>query len=254
MGAWSAGPTGPSPRVVHASTGCASSAVDQFDGYIEQGFGGWGSRAWIVTRSGNFCTGTDPLGGSDFITAWSMVTDHGEQRYAQSGYFRYCCSDSSPWHFFAEYWGPNCPNGSFCRVVTSSTTDGGDNKDYYQIYTVGSDYCNHAVQIWADGTMLECTYYDPTVCCYGTYWQGPWQEQFQGETWNSGNDVPGSLDYKASFTSVGYAPNYWSGSGSPSFDDVGDNPAPSATQRYYCHENAGPSGFNIWVHGTPCSG
>src|SRR5579884_467418 len=209
MGAWSAGPTGPSPRVVHASTGCASSAVDQFDGYIEQGFGGWGSRAWIVTRSGNF---------------------------------------------FAEYWGPNCPNGSFCRVVTSSTTDGGDNKDYYQIYTVGSDYCNHAVQIWADGTMLECTYYDPTVCCYGTYWQGPWQEQFQGETWNSGNDVPGSLDYKASFTSVGYAPNYWSGSGSPSFDDVGDNPAPSATQRYYCHENAGPSGFNIWVHGTPCSG
>ncbi|HZT95352.1 MAG TPA: hypothetical protein VFB34_00810, partial [Chloroflexota bacterium] len=245
-GAWSA------PTAL-AYSACQSSTASLWDGTNGLGLSTWGASAWINTRNAGFCTGNDPAGNKDTISAWSMVTDRQVANYAQAGYMRY--RDQSNYHLFAEYTDTNCPSG-YCHVDSPTLTYPSDNTQYWEVYSTDSD----KIEMWASNSAIgnlriTWTGYDPTVSG-SNHWDGPWNEQYNGETHNAGSDVPGSLDYKTSFTSVAYFPGSpWNGEQfPPGFSDVNDYPQPSGSKDYYCSQNGVPSEFNIWVHGTPCNG
>jgi hypothetical protein len=195
---------------------------------------------------------------SDRISAYSFIQDGDAigsgALYAESGYFRF--RNQSSWYIFAEF----STNGTECRTETSSpcldetmtTTSNADNIQYYQIYSTSSD----EMEMWYyDGTTrgkILTTNYDPTAS--GTnHWSDYWQHVYSGHTHNVQNDVPGSVDHKASFTSIAYAPSSWDGTGTPSFTDLGTTPSSNNMDSvsYYCFENGGTdSSFNIWVNGS----
>lgn len=224
---------------------------------------GWGTTAYIVTRSAHFCSTppSDPEGLGDAIFAWSATAD-GEtppsSLYAQSGYIsgRPQSGTDTSYEIFAEF-GTNttCRDGgsTFCRYVSPTTTSDGDNYAYYQIYGTSS---NEMLMYYYDGTnrtKLLTTNYDPTASG-PDHWTDGWQHEWAGETHNSGSDVPGSATTKASFTSLGYASSGWNETGTPSFTDIGGsypNKNIFATEGYYCfgHPSGQPS-FNIWTSGS----
>jgi hypothetical protein len=236
-----------SPTGAFAYGYCSSTKSQETDGWGAYQ-GGWGTSAWIVTRNASFCDQTyttDPH-PNDFITAWSLTIGAQGTNYAQAGYFKYRSSSGYSW--YAENSDPNCPNG-WCRTLYGSTSSG-DNYQYYELYNTST----HAVEMYVGGILLQATNYDPqcTNSC-SMYWDTPWTEQFSGETFNSENDLPGSIGYKATFSSLGYASSKWNGQGTPSFSGLGSTPSPNSTRSYYCHDVPDSSSFNIWTEGGSCS-
>jgi len=245
------------PEIASANSACSTSSGHYYDGYGDF-YDTWGASAWIVTRSFNFCTEppTNPLGDKDFISAWSMVVTSDLNHFAQVGYGRYKKSTDTT-HVFAEYTYSGCSNGK-CKVDYPVQTYGGDNIKYWNAYhNVSSPHPR--IEMWAGDCQSQTCYdiagtpYDPANTNSGTdYWPSPWYEQYSGETKNTGDDVPGSVGYKASFTSVAYLPNPWKSSTYPTFQNVADYPYKNTepTEPYYCFQPAGDSAFNIWTAGT----
>jgi len=210
---------------------CNSTPKDVFDGAGNQQIDTWGASAWIVTRDAGLCTGIDPLGFHDFIVAWSMVTNYWVDKYAQAGYLKYQLPGDDTWHPYSEYSDVGCQYG-YCRTVDFTVPLAqGSNTQYWVVYSSDS----HKIEMWystlTDGQWynhrIDWTSFDPTDPNGGHYWQGPWYEQYAGETRNPGNDVPGSASYKASFTSVAIWPGStpWNGEDfPPPFANIDDYP------------------------------
>jgi len=225
---------------------CDSTPQNWFDGF-EDSKAAWGASAWIITRTGSSCTVNDPAGNADFEVAWSMVCGNScssTSQYAQSGYNR-----NRDWtynEFFAEYTNPSC-NAGFCDKFLGNTYNG-DNYPYYSVYNSSQ----HDIQMFAAGNVLMSTGYDPANPNDPDHWSSPWHTEYNGETFNGGDDVPGTSSAMASFTSVAYATTQWNGSGSPSFTNVNDSPFDNSfpTKRYYSFKNSGSSAFNIYTSGT----
>jgi hypothetical protein len=192
-----------------------------------------------------------------------MVTDSGYAKYAQAGYIKYsntsCCAP------FGEYWDSvNCPN-SFCNKELLILDYASNNYQYYEAYNSS----NHAIGMFlyqpgVGVTLIGYTDYDPANPSQThpeLYWGQHWKAQYNGESHNWQDDVPGTSSAKASFTSDAYetGSQQWNGIGNPSYTNQNDNPTPSSsTDRsghsvgptYYCGGIANSNAFNIWTSGT----
>jgi hypothetical protein len=181
---------GPSVQAAFASGSCGSSSAANFLGYDES-HSGWGAEAYVTTRVASFCSGTDPIGSQDRTASWSMITPSSKPEGAQSGYVKFNNGNSN-YYIFSQYTDldkqSNYP-ATVCTNITPTTTCCGDVNEYYSLYSSSSG----GIEMWwvnGSGTnyKLATTYYNPTVSYLNdNYWPGPWVEQFNSETYNTGN-------------------------------------------------------------------
>jgi len=233
-----------------AAGACASNTTTQhyFSGWLDTTNAGWGSSAWITTHTPVFCTGTDPLGSNDFITAWSMIADSNSigGNYAQSGW-TISRGQTTP-QIFSEYTYTSCPFG-FCDVFGPNTT-GGQNFQYWQDFDT---CCNvRSIDMGYGSTLLDFTAYDPTNSNNGANsWPGPWQHQDYAETLNTANDMPGTATNPTSFTSVAYLTTInTSGAYPPGFTGITAHSASSDKISQWCVVAKSGTAFDLYTAGS----
>lgn len=206
----------PAAIVAHAASPCDPNIGHHWTGWSDFNDYAWGASAWINTRVPAFCTGSNPMGTHDFITAYSMVypDSTSTNNYAQAGY-TISPGESNPYQYGEFTWTGCTPSGS-CTALYQQTTDG-ENYQYFENYNP-LDHKMYMYQQDSLGNLVELanTPYDPTNSGNGSnYWPGPWVSDYMGENLNLGDDIPGTSTKKASFTSIMYEPSVDTGNEPP---------------------------------------
>lgn len=231
-------------NVALAASSCqdtGNTPQSQWDGFPESDHNGYGSSAWIVDRSADFCSGTHVTGDTIYSMA-ELLSDTSNQD-ASAGMMKRPGDTSFSLY---GYWdNPNCspPDGFF--EDPNHQPNGTDNDQYAVIYSSSSG----KIEDWAAGYKELST---PTLASCS--WDPFWWHRFHDVAYDPGDDMPGSPGTKQSFTSVAYAPNPWSGSGSFGFTNLGDvtSGALNTSQSYYCNQAVTGSSFNIWTDRPSC--
>lgn len=228
------------------AAGTCSTDRNSHTGYESLLHGGYGSRAWIVSRIPSLCSGGTPTGG-DSISAWSMILDTNGINYAQSGYTQNGGQGST--YYFSEYSDSGCSGGA-CTRYFGATTDGNNNQ-FWETYDQG----DHSIYMFIDGSIVQATPYDPTNSGGANYWPGPWSQQYLGENYNVQDDMPGTSGEKATFTSVAYSPtpSNFNGNVQDNWQPI-VNPQLAKVTTYWCVDGFNNNAFNIWTQGTCPSG
>lgn len=227
---------------------CGTTLASRFDGMNSQRLTStYGARARIEYRNPTLCTGA----GSGVTTAWSMVTSYSATQgsgldywgWAQSGWGKW----GSAWaisgsHNFAQ-WTRQCKSaGTACgtdgpakTVITGTPAQQG----FYSVYRQAS---NGLITMVANGETLATMGYDTQGV-----WQPAWQTQYQGETKNAGDNMPGNSTDKAAFD---YLQQYNS-SGSLNFFTDAQLNAPQSDLAKYKYGQFSPSvggvGLRVWT-------
>jgi hypothetical protein len=182
-------------RVASASGGCVAPVVNHtWDGAVGTGAGSVrGADAYITNEQPSLCTPGDGTSGS---SAWSMVAGAGQNQYAQAGYLTEP-GWSAP-KMFTEYNDGTRQDGQTTTTqhwsrkfwVTSPATGiHGNAKFATGIYSSGS------INILINDQLVDWTPFNPD-----TTWTAPFNAQFLGETWDPGDDMPGTKSTPAHFT------------------------------------------------------
>lgn len=157
----------------HATAACSGFNV-QFDGNIPKQETNYITEANITTRGIALC-------GSSHSSAsvWAMITGGGgNDGYAQSGYLRTAGQTGS--HMFSQY--TQCQNCAFYTKEVGAPPAGSPQYVENYNFTAGN------IGMYVNGsTLLATTNFDPAFV-----WTGPWVPEWEGETHDNGDDMPGS--------------------------------------------------------------
>lgn len=143
-----------------------------------------GASAQMIYRLGNICT-TDQNPGTNFSTAWTMVSSYGADAYAQSGLmyqYGWGC-----WLHFAEQL--RAPGAGSNRVILPSpcVSNGESHRTWQQVVNVISpSCCDWRMRSNIDSTILMQSTWSPF-----SNWVLPYNAEFAGETTHNNSDIPG---------------------------------------------------------------
>jgi hypothetical protein len=186
-----------------AASSCTTSALmHNFDGArARDATNVNGAYAYIsyepVAICGDIAAADSTTGSLD----WVMVNNpNGNNQYAQAGYYR--DQHLTAPALFAEYNDGGCSDTS-CnttsahwtrKLFTTTFTVHGLNK-----FATGLSYGGNAMNMLVNDQIILTTPWDPH-----TAWTVPtgWEAQFFGETWDVGDDMPGTVAYPAKFRTV----------------------------------------------------
>ncbi|MBN2113229.1 MAG: hypothetical protein JW785_03780 [Acidimicrobiia bacterium] len=159
-----------------------------FDGVYEQpASSAYAARATIRERNIALCSNAS--GVTAGALAWTMLTDSTYSGYAQIGYAEYPAYTTT-----RRFWEYNDGEGWWNRLRFADIAAGTDH-----VYEVVYSFTYGTVGMLVDGSLKQTT---PFSIEFGE-WPTPWQGQWMGETWDRGDDVPGTSTAKARFGSVG---------------------------------------------------
>lgn len=171
------------PNAANAALAC-SQAGYYFVGTDPVAVQHYGVRANITVRNPSLCTG----GGTSDTSAWVMIGAGFREGYAQAGYGK-APGNSQPINF-AEY--RRGAAHSFVRVLSNPAAGA----PLYQVVYVKS---SGRIQMFSDSILIRTTDFD-----VGLAW-GPmstWVPQYEGETHNYGDDMPGTVTQPAYFQNM----------------------------------------------------
>lgn len=178
------------PRRVSATAPCGDSAVvNRFDGIDESpSSSAYAARATITERSVYLCSTT--LGQTSAGAAFTMLAASDARGYAQIGYVRIAGYAAQR---FYEFWDGDS-GGSWAR-------------GYFGLISPGTSHSNHVVYSFTDGKVRMIfdgvTKQTTPFSIESGQWATPWEGQWLGETWDRGDDVPGTASAKVRFSQVG---------------------------------------------------
>jgi hypothetical protein len=152
-----------------------------------------GADAYITNEQPSLCTPGDGTSGS---LDWTMVDGAGQDQYAQAGYMT-APGWSTP-KMFTEYNGGTYHDGSAIPssahwsrkfwVTSPATAIHGNAKFATSMYSGG-------MNLLINDQLVDRTLFNPD-----TTWTAPFESQFSGETWDPGDDMPGTKSTPAHFT------------------------------------------------------
>lgn len=240
-------PAGPG----YADRPCGAGYVTTFDGkYTSASTSIYGVRARIENRSIDLCGD----GGSDGgVSAWTMLsapsaTSSNRINFAQVGYAKtgalstYGVHDKVVFAFNTTqcYATLGCGQGDDESISVKFTTSAPpDGRNYYAVYL---DSSTDRVTMAQNGNVIKALGYDVTG-----RWSATWFGQYFGETFDRGDDVPGT---SANRTSFDYLQWYGSSGGINFFGDpaIHEDPVPYAPyKRDATTPASGGVGFDIWT-------
>jgi hypothetical protein len=175
------------PLSVAGAVQCGNAGyLNRFDGirtvssvYIAQGT--------LIDRPVALCTPSDGTSGA---SAWFMIAG-GTHEYAQIGYARVAGQSSTA--TFTEYNdGTDAPPG-WSRSFWPGIFVSGHSHSYVVSYSFSTGHISMTV-----GGVTKAT----TPWGADTAWSAPFTGQFFGESWDAGDDVPGTSAAKAAFSSL----------------------------------------------------
>lgn len=161
-----------------------------FDGYysVNQVFS---SKAVIRDRPIFLCN--ENQGATSASSVWAMVAGQGPNQYAQVGYLK-IAGMTKPAAFTEYNDGTNIWNSShWWRVTYAAIWSSG----VQHTYVVDYNDTTAKLYMQIDGLTKASTPWSPNLV-----WNTPWSAQFFGETWDRGDDVPGTAGAREDFSSV----------------------------------------------------
>ncbi|MFZ5920830.1 MAG: hypothetical protein ACOYY3_07245 [Chloroflexota bacterium] len=205
---------------VQAATNCQGFAYN-FTGTDPIPMTHWGIKAGINTKVPALC-------GASYSdsSVWVMMAGGGNCEYAQSGYGRH--QGQSTVYFFAQY-SKNCST----PVTHKETSVASGTHTYRAAY----NFSTGKISMYVDTTLLLTTNFDA-----GINWTPGWVPQWEGETHDPGDDVPGSQTSRVYFSNMKIIASH----GGPWVTPSGLTGS-STSSRYGFAWNSQDSKFNIWT-------
>ena len=184
----------------------------------------YGANANIISHVPLLCTTNASWSDS---AAWTMLAGGiPSQQYAQAGYGR-MYGDSTA-YYFTEYRQDG--NHSFVRKEYGAIS-GGQNQNYQVAYNTGG-----YIDLWAAGNH-DRTNFNPVGI-----WSTPFKPQWEGETHDPGDDVPGTASNPTTFANL-----EWELTANSGFSGVSGIVFSSGSPRYGI-SSSNQSQFNIWTN------
>lgn len=169
-----------------AATGSCGSTSNYFDGGITTSPVYYLSGT-ITDRNVALCSSNPNTSGA---SAWLMIAGGGASEYAQIGFAR--VGGMSSTMRFTEYNdGSNVAPG-WARGWYSGFSAGSNHS-----YVVSYSFTTGRISMTVDGSTKATTPWGAD-----TSWSPGWEGQVFGETWNTGDDVPGTASARTNFGSL----------------------------------------------------
>jgi hypothetical protein len=233
-----------SPTTVLANDTCGTQQNHQFDGWEADKQGGWGAQDWIVVQSAPLCTNgyyqSGDFGNSS--SAWALLGPADNLQFAQAGYDWQIGNSQAL--YFVEWQDPSCAyqqryEGGYNYCMRTWGSVANSHNDHYQVFAASN---NHVV-MEIDGTVVGQTSY---VANCTNDWCGPWGEEWNGETSDPGNNMPGSspVSNRTSFTTVQYQLGLGGSWSAPSYTV---KPGQADPSMLYCQIQQTSQSFNIFT-------
>lgn len=209
------------PLATQANTSC-SGFVANFDGTNPINNNMAGAGANISTHVPWLCTTNDT---SSDVSVWAMIAGGGNSEYAQAGYGRHY--GQSTVYYFTEY----DQNSSTAPVHKEyGSPGGGTTHNYYAAYGQQNGYAIMMI----DNSVGDITNFNPSL-----YWSEPWSPEWEGETHDAGDDMPGTSGNPTVFSNMDWLQgNNWLSTSGLSV---------SSTSSRYGVSQASGTQFNIWT-------
>lgn len=208
------------PQLAHATTACQGYAVN-FDGTDPKTMTTYGVRANIDVKLPALCGASYSSSSS-----WAMIAGGAARQYAQSGFVRW--QGRSNVVTFAEY-----KKNSATPAVHKETTTPTGSPRYSTTYNFSTGRMTMFIN---DTTALLTTDFDPAVS-----WTPGWGPQWEGETHDPGDDVPGTGQSPEYFQFIQIIPSRGGAWTTPSGLTI------SSTNPRYSYAWNSASTFRIWV-------
>jgi hypothetical protein len=180
-----------SPAIVLAAQSCEGGLHYYFDGTYPIATTSYAISAGINTYVPNLCTTNNSNSDS---SVWTMLAGQASSDgWAQSGYGRH--SGQTTAYEFAQTCGKYNTSTQTCTSGFAEW-DGpavSGTHTYSQVYNFNTGRINMEV----DGTVELTTSFDPI-----TTWTGPWIPEWEGETHDIGDDMPGTLATPVHFSNM----------------------------------------------------
>jgi len=171
-------PSAPQPAC--AAIACQGFAYN-FTGTDPKSMTHYGIKADVNTKTPALCGGSH----SD-SSVWVMMAGGGSGQYAQVGYGRH--QGQSSVYYFAQY-----KKNASTAAVHKETTVASGTHNYNVIY----NFSNGHLYMYVDTTKILESNFDPAVS-----WTPGWQPQWEGETHDPGDDIPGSSSSPVYFSNM----------------------------------------------------
>lgn len=176
--------------------------VSHFDGHVTFNSGGYNGAPYrgvignISTRIGYSCDPPSPTPpwynpNLNFTLSWLMLAQPNGNGWAQTGYFRF---NGGAITTFAEY-DIDGTNANDHRIYPAVIQPGQTHR-----YEVDYESGCACIRMWADGSSLYTTNFNPITAWGGTT---DWSVQTMGETKDSESDVPGLFGTSCFFSAMG---------------------------------------------------
>lgn len=154
-----------------------------FDGFLSQN-DPVGAKGFITDRNINVC-GPSAAGSA---SAWIMLAGGGSAQFAQIGFVR---SGNSPTEsLFTEYEKNASTNAVFKSIP-------GFNYGTAHGYEVHYSFSANQINMIKGGNVMDSTNFNPKAA-----WGSPWTGQFNGETHDRQDDIPGTPANKTDFSGL----------------------------------------------------
>jgi hypothetical protein len=214
---------------------CDGNQVNHLDGAEATGITTYGVKADIEAEDPVLC------GSTSFSSAWSF------EGPSQNG-------PGTSWDYWAQVgYAHNGANSSFsggARYQVFTQWVRADNTPVQLVtnwwgtpagvanYETSYNFSQLRINMWAAGTQLTHTGYDPA-----NYWAFPWEPNVMGETYHCNTDVPGTASNKVKFSAVQKK------SSDGTWSQINDLalPNPDCGSRYHVAWVTEPGSFNIWT-------
>jgi hypothetical protein len=149
----------------------------------------YGSSGYIVDRTISLCSAVS--GASSGASAWVMLAGGGAHEYAQIGYGK--LAGMAATQTFTEYNDGSTTPPNWARLFYAGIFSAGANHSYIVSYNFSSDRVGMSV----DGSSKATTPWGAPFV-----WQTGWTGQFNGETLDRGDDIPGTQASPAEFSLI----------------------------------------------------
>ena len=164
---------------------CENDAITHlFDGYRNFDSNTTGAKGNLRDRHAALCVNTT-YSETSASGAWIMLSGYYGDEHAQIGFFQRSGMDGE--QMFTEW----ARQGDW------------DRKKHYGIFNAGTVHGYRAEYVFESGkaemrmggSLYDSTPFDPAL-----NWASPWHAFFSGETWDRGDDMPGTPQNKTHFT------------------------------------------------------
>lgn len=181
-------PAGPPAQ---AATTCLAQGASNyvFDGTAQQTTT-YADYANLDTQQAALCTTGNSASAS---AAWVMIAGGGSGNgYAQVGILT---QRGVPQMNYFVQWARDYPTPAGTPFYSSFEGVASGSHNYQVLY----DFNQGALQLWTDSTMYTQTTFDPAVS-----WTAPWVNEWEGETHDPGDDMPGTASSPEHFSYLQY--------------------------------------------------